>query len=173
MTNTKTDAQLLAMDNAFELIFQRYEKLIYHVCRRYFNNTEDAMDAGQEAALRLYRAMHTVIPKPDGSIKSWVCTVTANVCLDILRKKRVETVELTAETKTAAIPAAEEDALARERIRELTAAIARLPDEQRIILILRDLQQLSYEELAEVLGISMGTVKSRIARARAAVRKML
>ena len=170
----QTDAQLLESTDAFEPIFRRYEKLIYHICRRYFFSAEDAMDAGQEAALRLYRGLHSVIPKPDGSIKGWVCTVTANTCLDIVRKRRIETEELSDEKKaSASAPSAEESAAARERIREITAAIAKLPEDQRIILILRDLQQLSYEELAQALSISLGTVKSRISRARMAVKNML
>ena len=172
----KTDAQLLQAPNAFEYIFTRYEKLIYHICRRYFSNNEDAMDAGQEAALRLYRALDKVTPKEDGSIKSWVCAVTANACLDIVRKRRVETEELTDQTASSiysTTASAEEDAAARERVREVSAAIARLPNDQRIILILRDLQQLSYDELAETLQISIGTVKSRISRARTALKKML
>ncbi|MCL2363127.1 MAG: RNA polymerase sigma factor [Defluviitaleaceae bacterium] len=171
-----TDAQLLKQTNAFERIFVRYEKLIYHVCRRYFNNTEDAMDAGQEAALRLFRNLTKVVPKADGSIKSWVCTVTAHVCLDIVRKRRVETEELTDETRIATNITerpVEETITAKERVQEIAATIDSLPDDQRIIVIMRDLQGLRYDELAEILNISVGTVKSRLSRARAAIKKRL
>jgi RNA polymerase sigma-70 factor (ECF subfamily) len=177
----KTDGQLLAAlkrnkndADAFEQILFRYERLIYHICRRYFNNPEDAMDAGQEAALRVFKGLFGVTLKEDGSLKSWICTVTANACLDIVRKRRVETEELTATVSAqATVASAEENAAARERVREITAAIAKLPDDQKIILILRDLQGLSYEELAASLALSVGTVKSRLSRARAALKKML
>jgi len=171
-----TDAQLLTQTDAFERIFSRYEKLIYHVCRRYFNNAEDAMDAGQEVALRLFRSLTKVVPKPDGSIKSWVCTVAAHVCLDIVRKRRIETEELTEESHAVSNPTARpvEDALtAKERVQEIATTIASLPEDQRIIVILRDLQGLRYDELAEILNISVGTVKSRLSRARAMIKKRL
>ena len=171
-----TDAQLLTQNDAFERIFTRYEKLIYHVCRRYFNNTEDAMDAGQEVALRLFRNMTKVVPKADGSIKSWVCTVTSHVCLDIVRKRRIETEELTDKTQTATSTTArpvEETITAKECVQEIATAIASLPDDQRMIVILRDLQGLRYDELAEALNITAGTVKSRLSRARSSIKKRL
>jgi len=175
------DAQLLAAAKrekgtatAFEQILSRYEKLIFHITRRYFHNHEDAMDAAQEAALRIYRGLPGVTLKLDGTLKSWICTVTANVCLDIVRKKRVETEELTDNiTYTTNAPSAEEHAAANERVREITSAITQLPDDQRIIIILRDLNGLAYEELASVLGISIGTVKSRLSRARGALKGLL
>jgi len=161
--------------DAFEQILLRYERLIHHITRRYFNNIEDALDASQDAIIRIYKGLPNVIIREDGSLKAWICTVTANTCLDAVRKKRIVAEELTNENISASptLPSAEESAITNERVNEILAAIAKLPDDHRIILILRDMQGLTYEELAEALGLTLGTVKSRLSRARAALKNML
>ena len=177
----ETDAALLAAAlqergtgraEAFERILLRYEKLIHHIARRYFANAEDALDASQEAVLRVYKGLPNLRLDAEATLKAWICTVTANVCLDELRKKRPHTVEEAPET-AAVETSAEEQAAARERVREILAALHQLPGPQRMVLILRDMQGLSYEELAVALEISVGTVKSRLSRAREALRKLL
>ena len=75
--------------------------------------------------------------------------------------------------KTPTLPSAEESAMANERAREIAAAIAKLPDDHRMVIILRDMQGLSYDELAAALDINIGTVKSRLSRARATLKSML
>ena len=179
-----TDAYLLAAakrergkgrDAAFEQILLRYEKLIHHIARRYFNNQEDVMDASQDAVIRIYKGLPNVVIEEDGSLKAWICTVTANTCLDIVRKRRVSTEELTDDiiSTSPALPSAEESAMTNQRVRDILDAIAKLPDDHRMVLILRDMQGLTYEELAESLGLTLGTVKSRLSRARSALKKML
>ena len=180
----ETDANLLAAaklerveghSDAFEQILLRYEKLIHHIARRYLVNPEDALDASQDAIIRVYKGLPNVIIREDGTLKAWICTVTANTCLDAVRKRRIVADELTDESlsKFPTLPSAEESAMANERAREIIAAIAKLPDDHRMVLILRDIQGLSYDELAAVLDISLGTVKSRLSRARSALKKML
>jgi RNA polymerase sigma-70 factor (ECF subfamily) len=182
MQSHRTDIELLAAakleipkgdDTAFEQILYRYERLIHHVARRYFPDTEDALDACQEVAIKIYNGLQSVTLSEDGNLKAWLCTVTARVCLDGVRKRRVVTTELDETIATSTTPSAEESAFANERVREITQAINKLPNDHRIILILRDMQGLSYEELAESLDISVGTVKSRLSRARAALVKKL
>ena len=179
-----TDAKLLAaakqempegQSDAFEQILFRYEKLIHHIARRYFTNREDALDASQDAIIRIYKGLANVTIQEDGSLKAWICTVTANTCLDIVRKRRVATEELTDIniSSSPTLPSAEESAITNERVNEILAAIAKLPDDHRMVLILRDMQGLTYEELTEALGLTLGTVKSRLSRARAALKKML
>jgi len=180
----ETDASLLAAaklervegySDAFEQILLRYEKLIHHITRRYFNNSEDALDASQDAIIRIYKGLPNVILRENGNLKAWICTVTANTCLDIVRKRRIVAEELTNDNiaTSPTLPSAEESAVTNERVREILAGIAKLPDDHRMVLILRDMQGLSYEELAETLGLTLGTVKSRLSRARAALKKML
>jgi len=159
--------------DAFEKILLRYERLILHVTRRYFPSTEDALDASQEAALKIYNGLSAVKIDEDGNLKAWICTVTARCCLDSLRKKRPQTTELTDDVVPASAPSAEESAQANERVHEILSAIKKLPESHRMIIILRDMQQLSYDEIAEALEISVGTVKSRLSRARAGLKDLL
>jgi len=180
----ETDAGLLAAAKkerligesyAFEQILLRYEKLIFHITRRYFNNQEDALDASQDATIRIYKGLPNVEIKEDGNLKAWICTVAAHTCLDIVRKRRIVAEELSDENILASPsqPSAEDNAIANIRVQEILAAIKKLPDDHRIVLILRDMQGLSYEELAEALGLTLGTVKSRLSRARGALKKLI
>jgi len=180
----ETDANLLAAaklerieggSDAFEQILLRYEKLIHHIARRYLQNSEDALDASQDAIIRIYKGLANVVINEDGSLKAWICTVTANTCLDIVRKKRIVTDELTDDiiSVSPTLPSAEESAIANERAREILEGISKLPDDHRMVLILRDMQGLSYDELAESLNLTLGTVKSRLSRARTALKKIL
>jgi len=179
-----TDAQLLAAakleksmtppsTGAFESILFRYEKLIHYIARRYFDNNEDALDASQEAALKIYNGLPRVEIPDDGSLKPWICTVIARTCLDAIRKNRVKMVEFTEETIQGTIPSAEETVIINERAKEILDAIKKLPDQYRMIIILRDMQGLSYEEMAKILKLNIGTVKSRLSRARANLKKLL
>jgi len=178
----ETDAILLAaakdeisrgrINDAFEQILLRYEKLIYHIARKYFSNAEDAMDASQEAAIKIFNGLSRVTLPESGNLKAWICTVTARVCLDALRKRRVQTTELT-EALHSTLPSAEETAAANERVNEIQQAINKLPNDQRMVIILRDMQGLSYDEIAAALKINVGTVKSRLARARDKLKKLL
>ena len=179
-----TDAQLLAAaklersmtppaTGAFEDLLFRYEKLIHYIARRYFDNNEDALDASQEAALKIYNGLPKVEIPEDSSLKPWICTIIARTCLDAIRKNRVKTVELTEETIKNTLPSAEETATANERVKEITNAINKLPDEYRMIIILRDMQGLSYEEMAKILRLNIGTVKSRLSRARTNLKTLL
>lgn len=160
-------------DRAFEEILQKYERLIYFIARRYFPNADDAMDASQEAAIKIYNGLPRITLPEGGTLKAWVCTVTARVCLDALRKRRPQTTELSEETLAAHLPSAEENAVTAERSREIISAIQNLPNDHRMAVILRDMQGLSYEEIADILKISMGTLKSRLSRARENLRKIL
>ena len=180
----ETDANLLAAaklekvegsSNAFEQILLRYEKLIHHIARRYFTNPEDALDASQDAIIRIYNGLPNVTIDKDGNLKAWICKVTANTCIDTVRKRRIVAEELTDDivSTSPTLPSAEESAVTNERVKEILAAIAKLPDDHRMVLILRDMQGLTYEELAEALGLSLGTVKSRLSRARTALKKIL
>ena len=179
-----TDAQLLAaaklersmtppLTGAFESILFKYEKLIHYIARRYFNNREDALDASQEATLKIYNGLDRVEIPQEGTLKPWICTVIARTCLDAIRKNRIKTVELTEEAIVSTLPSAEETATGNERVKEILDAVNKLPDDYRMIVILRDMQGLSYDEMAKVLDINIGTIKSRLSRARANLRQIV
>ena len=179
-----TDSQLLIkikeefghvppLTGAFEELLERYQKLIYYISRRYFSSNEDAMDASQEAALKIYNGLQKVTIAEDGSLKAWICTVVARTCLDSIRKQRIKTTELMDETIKSTLPSAEDTVTAKERVNEILNAIQNLPKDHRMVLILRDMQGLSYDKIAHILGVNIGTVKSRLSRARDSLKKEL
>ena len=162
---------------AFERLMTPLEGLIWRVCWHYMGERQAAEDCGQEAMLRIWRSLASY--REDSGLESWVYRIAANCCLDALRKRKREqalSVENLAEqgfdppdpkadTEGQVIAGAEQ-----ARLRE---AIALLPEEQRDALILTQLEGLSYERTAQLLGVSEGTVKSRINRAKARLREML
>jgi len=157
----------------FEKLLLKYEKLIYYISRKYFTNIDDALDASQDTAVKIYNAILKLNMPETGSLKAWVCTVTARTCLDTLRKKRIETAELIDEIVTETYASAEDTAIANEESKKIKQVIENLPGDYRMIIILRDMQGLSYEEIATALEINVGTVKSRLSRARMRLRDML
>ena len=179
-----TDFQLLAsakmestivppLSDAFEAILLKYEKLIYYIARRYFSNHEDAMDAAQEATLKIYKGLPRVTITEEGSLKPWICTVVARTCLDEIRKNRLSTVELNDDIVKSTLPSAEDIVTSNERAEEIINGINNLSEEYRMVIILRDMQGLSYEEVAKALELNIGTVKSRLSRARDRLKKIL
>ncbi|MCL2709203.1 MAG: sigma-70 family RNA polymerase sigma factor [Defluviitaleaceae bacterium] len=164
---------------AFENLLFKYEKLLWHVARRYFHNNEDAGDAFQEACVKIYNGLPSASLPESGSLKSWVCAVTSNACLDELRKRKKlaeplpdETLDLIADDRQSA-PSAEDEAIALTRADDILRAIGKLSEDHRTLIILRDMNGLSYQELAETVGVSVNTVKSRLSRAREALHKMI
>mgnify|MGYP000090217786 CR=1 FL=1 len=158
-------AQVCAGDaNAFEALVVAYQKQVYNLALRTVGNEEDAADMTQEVFLRAYRALGTF--RGESKFSVWLYRLTTNVCIDFLRsRRRHPTVSLTAadeddEQPQFDIPADEasgpEQQLARDQ----------LPDDARRILILRELDGLSYAEIGKVLRLEPGTVKSRLFRAR-------
>jgi len=181
---SQTDAQLLAAakaesleippaSRAFEAILLRYEKLIYYIARRYFKSYDDVLDASQEAALKIYKGLPLVNLPDGGNLKAWICTVIARTCLDTIRKQRIQTTELNDDVMQSNLPSAEDTVTANERVREILQAIHQLPEEYRMVIILRDMQGLSYEEVSNTLKINVGTVKSRLSRARAKLKQII
>jgi RNA polymerase sigma-70 factor (ECF subfamily) len=133
-------------------------------------NADDAADAVHDAFARVLTKPGAY--RPDrGALKPWFLQIVRNCCLDMLRRRRPGTVDVDSLTDGGAGP--EQTLENSQRDRTLQVALARLPSEQREILILRDYLDLSYAEIAEVLGIAIGTVMSRLHRARLALREEL
>ena len=154
---------------AFSELVARYQDRIYRFLLRMTRSQEDARELTQETFLNAY----TALPRwrPQAQLGTWLFSIARNQALDLLRRaRRVDFVELD-ELHAAQIPASQptpEAALqARQRLLALDKALAQLPVEHREILLLRDIEDMAYEDIAQVLDISLGTVKSRIARARA------
>jgi RNA polymerase sigma-70 factor (ECF subfamily) len=152
---------------ALDHLLRRHYDRVYAVCRRMAGNEPDALDAAQEALLAIVRGL----PRFDGRARfsTWAYRVATNACIDELRrrKRRPDPGLPEIETETNAGRPRLDDTVA-DRL-DLDGAIAQLPIEFRAAVVLRDLVGMDYAEIAEVLGIPPGTVRSRIARGRAAV----
>ena len=160
--------------NAFEKLVTEYEKAVYAIAQRMTGNPEDAADMTQETFIKAYNSLSSF--RGDSKFSVWLYRIANNVCLDFLRSKnRRPTVSLSAEDddgeETQLDIADESQSPERLLERGLTRDAVRrgldaLSPEYRQILLLREIQGLSYEEIAAALGIESGTVKSRIFRAR-------
>lgn len=167
--------------DAFAALVSAYEGKIYNLALRYLGNREDAMDASQEVFLRVFRFLPGF--QEESGFSTWIYRIGVNVCKDMLAK-RAKRGELSLE-----LPDEEEDYRTAEvadsrydpeaiveqaDLREsLAEAIGQLPQQQRAMIVLRDIQGLSYEEIGQVLSLESGTVKSRLSRARENLRKKL
>lgn len=166
---------------AFEQLVLAHQNQIYRLCFRMLGNAEDAADMTQETFLKVWRNLDRF--QGDAAFSTWLYRLASNCCLDFLRsQKRRPTVSMTTEdddgeeqtievADDSATP--EEELLLKEERSEIARAMASLDEEQRQILSLRVVNDLSYTEIAEILDIKEGTVKSRLARARENLRKKL
>jgi RNA polymerase sigma-70 factor (ECF subfamily) len=166
------DACRAGRREAFDQIVLRHSRSMYQVCYRFVGNQADATDLTQEAFLRAFRALDRF--KGEASVRTWLYRIAVNLCLNkvSVRTPRGEPVE------ESRLPASREpDAMSRlletERATRVRAAIARLPKTQRATLILRVYQELPHQEIARVLGSSVGAVKANIFHALRNLRRLL
>jgi len=164
--------------DAFEELVRLYEKKVFTVAYRYVGNWADAHDMAQEAFIKAFRSLSAL--REEASFASWLFTIVVNVCRDELRKKskrgKVSLDEIM--ESSGRVPFDAQEAGCPENFveqKEMSEAIQEvlnsLAEEHRIILIMREVQGMSYEEMAAVLKISSGTVKSRLSRARQAFKQ--
>jgi RNA polymerase sigma factor (sigma-70 family) len=164
---------------AFNQLVLLYQGMAYNVAYRILSDPDAAADATQDAFLSAFRAM----PKfRGGSFKSWVLRIVTNACYDQLRFKQrrpassLDDLAVEADhTSYLHDPAEQPDeSVERQELNQMIqAAISTLPVEQRVVLILSDVQGLNYQEIAQVTGLSLGTVKSRLSRGRSRLRDHL
>ena len=166
-------------DSAFEELVRLYEKRIYHLSLRLCGSSDDAFEIAQEAFLSAWRGLKFF--RGDSSFSTWLYRLASNAAIDFLRRKKrqsgTDTVSLDDEETYIEPPdprpSPQQRAERAELRRLLAAGLETLTPEHRQVLLLRELQGLSYEEIAEALELDLGTVKSRIARAREKLRKYL
>lgn len=162
---------------AFNQLVHAYQGLVYNVCVRMLGQPGPAEDAAQEAFLAAWRNLGRLRGE---RFRPWLLRIAANACTDELRRRRRKGAASLDTALDAGLPhpedpapspeAASLDAELRDRIE---SALRRLPSDQRLAVVLRDLQGLDYEEVAAVMKTSLGTVKSRINRGRAKLRALL
>lgn len=160
--------------DAFGAIVDEYQKNVYNLALRMTGNPEDAQDMSQEAFIKAFNSLASF--RGDSKLPVWLYRIVSNVCLDFLRsRKRRQTVSLnmddgeggSSELEIPDLSAMPEEELNRRLTREaVRKGLLSLPEDQREILLLREIEGLSYDEIAQALGLEAGTVKSRIFRAR-------
>lgn len=164
---------------AFEELVRRHEKRVYAVALRSSGSPEDAEDITQEVFLRAWRSIEEF--RGDSGFSTWLFRITMNLCVDHARHKHAQPQtqplvmgeEESERPLPDTAPTPEEHLDNSELGRELAAALDEVSEEHRRIVLLRDVSGMSYTEIAEVLEISEGMVKSRLSRARIALRKVL
>ena len=160
---------------AFESLVTAYERRVYSLALRSTGSEADAADITQEVFLRAYRSLDAF--RGESGFSTWLYRITVNLCVDLARKNNPA--ESLDDEQALEVPEPRgahqpETALANSELRrELDAALSLVSEEHRKIVILRDVAGMSYADIAAALELEEGTVKSRLARARAALRKIL
>ncbi len=165
--------------DAFNCLVEHYQRPLYNLCLRMLTSPQAAEDATQEAFIAAYRALDSF---RGASLRPWLFRIAANACYDELRRRRSRpALSLDAAPgegrRPLDLPAPglplDEQAQRLELASSLRQALAALPHDQRLTVLLCDVQGLDYAEIAQATGVSLGTVKSRISRARARLRSLL
>lgn len=158
--------------DAFEKLVSEFKKRIFSLSMGMLGNREDALDATQEVFIKIYRSVGSF--KGESALSTWIFRITKNVCIDFLRKNRAVSEDEIPETlPDTALPSPEEALLLCQKRDLVKSCIKELPVNYKTVLLLREYEQMSYSEIAQTLEISEGTVKSRIARARQYLFKLL
>jgi RNA polymerase sigma-70 factor (ECF subfamily) len=175
----EVDIQLIARakagdEIAYRTLLDKYERAVFTICLRMVRNRDEATDLAQDAFIKVFSMLERY--NPSYAFSSWLFKITSNLCIDYLRKRRIETFAMDEPISgdkgdiqrqyEAPDPDPETEYIRKEKMERLSEAIENLPPHYRIMLILRHQQNLSYEEIAESLDIPLGTVKARIHRAR-------
>ena len=182
-----TEAELIRQScagsmDAFEQLILQYEKRVYTIAYKYMGNHDDASDMAQEALIKAYQSIGSF--RGEAAFGTWLGKITANRCLDELRKrKNLQTTSLedTLELDEGSVkkelesPTAtpEEHAVQQETAAYMQKLIGELKEEYRTAIVLREMDGYSYEDIADTLACSVGTVKSRISRARQYLRERI
>jgi len=153
---------------AFETVMRQYQRLVLVTAMRLLGNMEDAKDASQEVFLRLYRNFGKV--EAESHLQAWLYRVTVNICRDMGRKRKPSVPMEDVPDPVAAGDDPQQCATGAERQRVLQMSLRMLSEKERAALVLRDLEGLSTEEVARVLGSSEATVRSHISKARIKMR---
>jgi len=152
-------------------LITRHERRVYAVCLRVLGNPDDAADAAQDALLAMIRKLDGF--RGEAAFTTWLYRVAMNVCYDHLRRAKRRPVLRRDEDAPAPEPALDDHADAVAGAHDVAAALAQVPEDFRVAIVLADVHDLPYDEIAKVLDLPVGTVKSRVHRGRIALAKAL
>lgn len=167
---------------AFELLIEKHQKFVFNIALKMIGNYDDASELAQEALIKVFKSIGSF--KEEASFSTWVYRITTNVCLDELRKRKNRNITYIDEdimTEDGEIkreivdlnPLPDAVAENNELKKAVNAAIMALSEEHRIVVVMRDINGMSYEEIAKAINCPEGTVKSRINRARQTLKEIL
>ncbi len=160
--------------DSFNQLVEKYQSQVYNLSWRMLGNPQDAEDAAQETFVLAWQGISRF---KGGDFRAWLLRIASNVCIDHIRVNRrhptVPLNELFGDPTTSPMESPEDRALREELAGLLGRCLLALPEKQRLVVILADVQGLSYEEIAQVTGSSLGTVKSRLNRGRVNLRNIL
>ena len=162
---------------AFDELLGVHERKMYALCLRMCGNPDDAQDCLQEAMLRVFRSLKGF--KGDSAFSTWLYRVTMSACLDELRRRKsrpsmsLDTLVEAGWSPADADPTPEQHAITAQTQVEVQRMISELGEDMRAAVVLRDIHGCSYEEIARILGINIGTIKSRISRGREKLREKI
>ena len=164
--------------SVFEEILLKYQDRIYNLCRYMLGNAHDAEDAAQDVFLKAYQNLNRF--KPEASLLTWLYRIAINTCIDYRRKPFFESVFKNSKEGDVFVVDQPSDSPSPEKLYEskeignaIQFALGRLSEKLRTVIVLKEIEGLSYEEISEVLDVSIGTVKSRISRAREKLKELL
>lgn len=161
--------------SVFEGLVLKYQDRIYTLCRYMLENPQDAEDAAQDTFIKAYRGLAGY--SPTATFYTWLYRIAVNTCLDHKRNFTFRSLFFSADKENqidsfpSRDPSPESVYAAKQSMHALQSALGRLSNKLRVVIVLSELEGLSYEEIAEFLDVSVGTVKSRISRAREELKK--
>jgi RNA polymerase sigma-70 factor, ECF subfamily len=160
--------------SALTALVRHYQRPVHALCARLLVGRGAARDdVAQESLIRVCRGLARYDPAGGARLSTWILTVTTRTCLNAIRDGRRAAARETADLDPASPLDPERSAADRELGRRVAAAVADLPEDLRAVLVLRAYHDFDYEQIAEAVGIELGTVKSRLSRARVALRQAL
>ena len=166
------EACLAGKPGAFDLLGERHRRPVYLLCYRFVSNHEDASDLSQDVFLRAYRGLRRF--RGHSSLGTWLYRIGVNVCLNRVSLKTLPSEPIAdRQFVDARAESASDKLLKDERGARVRAAIARLPKKQRAALVMRTYHDMSHQEIAEVLGTSVGAVKANVFHALGNLKKLL
>jgi RNA polymerase sigma-70 factor (ECF subfamily) len=164
------DAARQGDTRAFDLLVERHQRAIYRLCYRLAQNADDAADLTQDALLRAFRSIRSF--RGESAFGTWLYRIALNTCRSFRSSRRPIHEELT-ERSAVSVPDVTLRLEQDERARKVRDAVARLPEKQKATLVLKIYHEMTHEQIAEVLGTSVGTAKANLFHALAGLRRML
>ena len=161
---------------AFGTLIEKYERFVFNIVYRMTGNAEDARDVAQEAFIKAFKKFSYY--DESWAFSTWIYRIAINASIDYMRKRGKEnsvSLDIFSENGMDAVDAKniEESVLQKEKSKEIIEAVNALEEEFRTVIVLHDMEGMEYKEISDILGCPMGTVKSRLSRARGKLRRLI